>query len=98
MITHGLAHELRLGNLDARRDWGFAGDYVEAMWLMLQQEKPDDFVISMNETHSVQEFVELAFGQANLDWKKYVKLDERFMRPGGSRSFNWRRRESEKKC
>ncbi|WP_413294144.1 GDP-mannose 4,6-dehydratase [Bdellovibrio sp. HCB185ZH] len=81
MIKHGLAHELRLGNLDAQRDWGFAGDYVEAMWLMLQQDNPDDFVVAMNETHTVKEFVELAFERADLDWKKYVKLDERFMRP-----------------
>ncbi len=81
LIKHGLANELRLGNLDAKRDWGFAGDYVEAMWLMLQQDKPDDFVISTNETHTVKEFVELAFARADLDWKKYVKLDERFMRP-----------------
>ncbi len=81
MIKHGLTDELRLGNLDARRDWGFAGDYVEAMWLMLQHDKPDDFVVATNETHTVQEFVELAFGFADLDWKKYVKIDERFMRP-----------------
>lgn len=81
MIKHGLATELRMGNLDAKRDWGFAGDYVEAMWLMLQQDKPDDFVISTDETHTVQEFVELAFGRADLDWKKYVKMDERFYRP-----------------
>lgn len=81
MIKHGIANELRLGNLDAKRDWGFAGDYVEAMWLMLQQDKPDDFVIATNETHTVQEFVELAFARADLDWKKYVKIDERFMRP-----------------
>jgi GDPmannose 4,6-dehydratase len=81
MIKHGLANELRLGNLDAKRDWGFAGDYVEAMWLMLQQDKPDDFVISTNETHTVREFVEMAFTHADLDWKKYVKLDERFNRP-----------------
>jgi GDPmannose 4,6-dehydratase len=81
MIKHGLASELRLGNLDARRDWGFAGDYVEAMWLMLQQDNPDDYVIAMNETHSVQEFVELAFARADLDWQRYVKIDERFMRP-----------------
>lgn len=81
MIKNGLANELRLGNLDARRDWGFAGDYVEAMWLMLQQDRPDDYVIATNETHTVQEFVELAFGFADLDWKKYVKIDERFMRP-----------------
>lgn len=81
MIKHGLANELRLGNLDAKRDWGFAGDYVEAMWMMLQQDQPDDYVISTNETHTVKEFVELAFGHADLDWQKYVKLDERFMRP-----------------
>ena len=81
LIKNGLANELRLGNLDARRDWGFAGDYVEAMWLMLQQDKPDDYVISTDETHEVREFVELAFARADLDYKKYVKLDERFMRP-----------------
>ncbi len=81
LIKHGLANELRLGNLDARRDWGFAGDYVEAMWLMLQQDQPDDFVVSTDETHTVREFVELAFGRADLDPWKYVKLDERFFRP-----------------
>lgn len=81
MIKHGLTNELRLGNLDAKRDWGFAGDYVEAMWLMLQQDRPEDFVIATNETHTVKEFVELAFARADLDWQKYVKLDERFMRP-----------------
>ena len=81
MIKHGLATELRLGNMDAKRDWGFAGDYVEAMWLMLQQDKADDYVIATNETHTVKEFVELAFERADLDWQKYVKIDERFMRP-----------------
>lgn len=81
LIKHGMTNELRLGNLDAKRDWGFAGDYVEAMWMMLQQDKPDDFVVSTNETHTVREFVELAFAHADLDWKKYVKLDERFNRP-----------------
>lgn len=81
MIKHGMMNELRLGNLDAKRDWGFAGDYVEAMWLMLQQDKPDDFVIATNETHTVKEFVELAFARADLDWKKYVKIDEKFYRP-----------------
>ena len=81
MIKNGLASELRLGNLDAKRDWGFAGDYVEAMWLMLQQDQPRDYVISTNQTHTVQEFVELAFARADLDWKKYVKIDEKFMRP-----------------
>lgn len=81
MIKNGLATELRLGNLDAKRDWGFAGDYVEAMWLMLQQDRPADYVISTNETHTVKEFVELAFARVDLDWKKYVKFDDKFMRP-----------------
>lgn len=80
-IKLGLANELRLGNLDARRDWGFAGDYVKAMWLMLQQEEPDDFVIATGETHSVEEFLNVAFGYVNLDWHDYVVQDERFMRP-----------------
>ena len=80
-IKEGLAKELRLGNLDAKRDWGFAGDYVEAMWLMLQQDKPDDYVIGTGETHSVQEFVEAAFGHVGLKWEDYVVQDERFMRP-----------------
>ncbi len=80
-IHHGQASELRLGNLDAKRDWGFAGDYVEAMWLMLQQDKPDDFVISTGETHSVREFVELAFAEVGLDWEKYVVVDPKFVRP-----------------
>lgn len=81
LIKNGLANELRLGNLDARRDWGFAGDYVRAMWLMLQQDKPDDYVVATNETHTVREFVELAFERCDLDYKKYVKIDERFYRP-----------------
>jgi GDPmannose 4,6-dehydratase len=81
LIKHGLATELRLGNLDAKRDWGFAGDYVEAMWLMLQQDNPGDYVVSTDEAHSVREFVELAFTRADLDYKKYVKIDERFYRP-----------------
>ena len=87
-ITHGVAQialgqatELRLGNLDAKRDWGFAGDYVEAMWRMLQQEAPDDFVICTGETHSVREFCELAFGRAGLDYEDHVVVDERFIRP-----------------
>ena len=80
-IYHGLASELRLGNLDAKRDWGFAGDYVEAMWLMLQQDTPDDFVISTGETHSVHEFVELAFSEVGLDWEEYVVVDPKFVRP-----------------
>ena len=77
----GLEHELRLGNLEARRDWGFAGDYVEAMWLMLQQDEPDDYVIATNETHSVGEFAELAFGCVGLNWRDHVRVDEKFYRP-----------------
>ncbi len=80
-IKLGLANELRMGNLDAKRDWGFAGDYVKAMWLMLQQDTPDDYVISTGETHTVRELVELAFECAGLDWQKYVKLDPQFVRP-----------------
>ncbi len=80
-IKMGLARELRLGNLEARRDWGFAGDYVRAMWLMLQQETPDDFVVGTGETHSVEEFVRIAFGHVGLDWKKYVVIDPEFYRP-----------------
>ena len=80
-IKLGLSTELRLGNLDARRDWGFAGDYVEAMWLMLQQDEPDDFVVSTGETRSVQELVEAAFGAVGLEWHKHVVLDPKFIRP-----------------
>ncbi|MEI6517116.1 MAG: GDP-mannose 4,6-dehydratase [bacterium] len=80
-IKLGLAKELRLGNLDARRDWGFAGDYVQAMWLMLQQDSPDDYVIATGEAHSVQELVEIAFEQAGLEWQRSVKLDKAFIRP-----------------
>jgi GDPmannose 4,6-dehydratase len=80
-IKLGLADELRLGNLDAKRDWGYAGDYVEAMWLMLQQDQPDDYVIATGETHTVREFCQLAFDHAGLDWDKYVTIDERFFRP-----------------
>lgn len=80
-IKLGLAKELRLGNMDARRDWGYAPDYVRAMWLMLQQAKPDDYVVATGETHSVREFVELAFGHVGLDYNDYVVQDERFMRP-----------------
>jgi GDPmannose 4,6-dehydratase len=74
-------HELRLGNLDARRDWGFAGDYVEAMWLMLQANEPKDYVVATGETHSVREFCELAFARVGLDWKRYVVVDESLLRP-----------------
>ena len=80
-IKCGLQAELRLGNLEARRDWGYAGDYVQAMWLMLQQEQPDDYVVATGETHSVQELVELAFGYAGLDWKRHVVLDPTLRRP-----------------
>ena len=80
-IKHGFANELRLGNLEAKRDWGFAGDYVEAMWLMLQQDEPQDFVISTGEARTVKKFVELAFARADLDWKKYVVNDPKFHRP-----------------
>lgn len=80
-IKLGLQDKLFLGNLDAKRDWGYAGDYVEAMWLMLAQEEPDDYVIATGETHSVREFVEVAFGHLGLDWKKYVEVDKRYFRP-----------------
>ena len=80
-IKLGLANHLGLGNLDARRDWGFAGDYVQAMWLMLQQEQADDYVIATGVSHSVQQLVETAFGYAGLDWKKYVRIDPAFIRP-----------------
>lgn len=80
-IKEGLQDKLFLGNLDAKRDWGFAGDYVEAMWLMLQQPTPDDFVIATGETHSVREFVEEVFSLVGLDWKKHVEVDPRYFRP-----------------
>ncbi len=80
-IACGLSTELRLGNLEARRDWGFAGDYVEAMWRMLQQDQPDDYVIGTGQTWSVREFCEIAFGTAGLDYREFVKQDERFFRP-----------------
>lgn len=80
-IKAGLSHELRLGNLDAQRDWGFAGDYVRAMWLMLQQGEADDYVIATGESHSVKELVEIAFGHAGLEWEKHVVIDPAFLRP-----------------
>jgi GDPmannose 4,6-dehydratase len=87
-VTHGVARiaagidkTLALGNLDAQRDWGFAADYVRAMWMMLQQDEPDDYVVATGETHSVRELVELAFAAAGLDWEQYVTIDERFLRP-----------------
>jgi len=81
-IKLGLAKEIRLGNLDSKRDWGFAGDYVEAMWLMLQQDKADDFIISTGETHSIRDFLDLAFGYIGIkDWQPYVKIDSLYKRP-----------------
>jgi GDPmannose 4,6-dehydratase len=80
-IKLGLADHLSLGNLDARRDWGFAGDYVRAMWLMLQQERADDYVIATGVSHSVRQLVEVAFGHAHLDWQKYVRIDKELLRP-----------------
>jgi len=80
-IKCGVANELRLGNLDAKRDWGFAGDYVRAMWMMLQQDTPDDYVVATGKTWTVQQLVECAFAAADLDWTRFVKIDEQFMRP-----------------
>jgi GDPmannose 4,6-dehydratase len=80
-IKLGLARELRLGNLDAKRDWGYAGDYVRAMWLMLQQDSPDDYVVAMGEAHTVRELVEEAFGYVGLDWRKYIVQDQTLIRP-----------------
>jgi GDPmannose 4,6-dehydratase len=87
-VTHGVARikagideKLALGNLDAQRDWGFAADYVRAMWLMLQQDRPDDYVVATGETHSVKELVELSFAAAGLDWEQHVFIDERYLRP-----------------
>ena len=86
-IALGLDRELRLGNLDAQRDWGYAGDYVRAMWLMLQQDQPGDYVVATGQTHSVRRFCELAFAYAGLDYRNYVVVDERFFRP--ARSICW---------
>ena len=80
-IKAGLQDKLYLGNLDAKRDWGHAREYVEAMWLMVQQDQPDDYVIATNETHSIREFLDLAFARVNLDWKKHVEIDPRYYRP-----------------
>jgi GDPmannose 4,6-dehydratase len=80
-IKEGLQDKLFLGNLDAKRDWGFAGDYVEAMWLMLQQDEPDDYVVATGKSHSVRDLVELAFSEADLDWKRHVETDPRYLRP-----------------
>jgi GDPmannose 4,6-dehydratase len=86
-ISLGLATELRLGNLDVRRDWGFAGDYVRAMWLMLQQEKPDDYVLSAGQTHSVRDLCDIAFGEVGLDYREFVRYDDRFARPDDVEPF-----------
>ncbi|MGG3284310.1 GDP-mannose 4,6-dehydratase [Paenibacillus solani] len=80
-IKLGMQKELRMGNLDAKRDWGFAGDYVKAMWLMLQQDQPDDYVISTGETHTVEELVQIAFEHVGLNWRDYVVVDPKFVRP-----------------
>ncbi|MEX5216610.1 MAG: GDP-mannose 4,6-dehydratase [Nitrospira sp.] len=80
-IKLGLQQDLFLGNLEARRDWGFAGDYVEAMWLMLQQDQPDDYVVATGETHTVREFLDVTFGRLDLDWRRHVKIDPRYYRP-----------------
>ena len=80
-IKHGLEKKLYLGNLDAKRDWGFAGDYVEAMWMMLQHDKADDYVVATGESHSVRECLDISFGALDLDWKKYVEIDPRYFRP-----------------
>jgi GDPmannose 4,6-dehydratase len=104
-IKLGLAKELSLGNLDAERDWGFAGDYVEAMWLMLQQDQPDDYVVATGETHSVRRFCEIAFGHVGLAWEDHVTINEKFMRPAevdllignpakAERVLGWHRRTS----
>jgi len=80
-IKLGLQQDLFLGNLEAKRDWGYAGDYVEAMWLMLQQEQPEDYVVATGETHTVREFLDVAFGHLGLDWRRHVKIDPRYYRP-----------------
>jgi GDPmannose 4,6-dehydratase len=87
-VTHGVARiacgledKLLLGNLDSQRDWGFAGDYVRAMWLMLQRDRAEDFVVATGETHSVRELCEIAFAHAGLDWEQHVAIDQRFLRP-----------------
>ncbi|MFN8185828.1 MAG: GDP-mannose 4,6-dehydratase [Gaiellales bacterium] len=80
-IAHGLQEKLHLGNLDARRDWGYAGDFVEAMWLMLQQDEPDDYVVATGESRTVRELLDTAFGEVGIDWRRHVELDERYVRP-----------------
>jgi GDPmannose 4,6-dehydratase len=80
-IREGLQDKLFLGNLDVKRDWGYAKEYVEAMWQMLQHDEPDDYVIATNETHSISEFLDIAFSSVDLDWRNYVEFDERYLRP-----------------
>lgn len=96
-ISLGLSQEIRLGNLDAKRDWGYAPEYVEVMWLMLQQKEPDDYVVATSEAHSVREFVQRAFDVVGLDWEKYVKVDKRFLRPLDVPSLNGDYSKAEKK-
>jgi GDPmannose 4,6-dehydratase len=86
-IKYGLQHKLYLGNLEARRDWGYAPDYVRAMWRMLQEEKPGDYVVGTGEAHTVRDFVALAFAHADLDWKEYVEIDPRYFRPAEADSL-----------
>jgi len=104
-ISLGMARELRLGNLDAKRDWGYAGDYVEVMWRMLQQKRAEDFVVATGESHTVRDFARIAFDHAGLNWKKYVKVDRKFYRPAevnrllgnarkAQRMFGWKPRVS----
>ena len=104
-IKNDLQHELRMGNLDSKRDWGFAGDYVKAMWLMLQQEQPDDYVIATGETHTIKELLEIAFEYVNLDYNDYVVIDPKFLRPAevdlllgdptkAKKKLNWERKMS----
>jgi GDPmannose 4,6-dehydratase len=81
LIKFGLQDKLFLGNIDAKRDWGFAGDYVEGMWMMLQQDQPDDYVLATGETHSVRELLDIAFSAVDLDWTKHVEIDPRYYRP-----------------
>ena len=80
-IKHGLQDKLYLGNMDAQRDWGYAPDYVEAMWMMLQQDEPDDYVVATGEAYSVRQFLELAFSMGGMDWKQFVQIDPRYFRP-----------------
>ena len=94
-IKAGLQDKLYLGNLDAKRDWGYAKEYVEAMWLMLQQEQADDYVVATNETHSIREFLDVAFGHAGLDWNKYVEIRRALLPSRRSGFIDWRLQQSQ---